>query len=40
MHRLSLVVASGGCSPVVVHGFLIEVASLVGEDRLQGMWTQ
>ena len=40
MHRLSVVVARGGYSPGVVPGFLIEVASLVAEDGLQGMWTQ
>ena len=32
----SLVAASGGYSPVVVCGFLISVASLVIEHRLQG----
>ena len=31
VHRLSLVVASGGYSSVVVRGFLIAVASLVVE---------
>ena len=31
---LSLVSVSGGYSLVVVHGFLIEVASLVAEHRL------
>ena len=30
----SLVAAGGGCSPVVVHGLLIEVASLVAEHGL------
>ena len=30
----SLVMASGGCSPAVVHGLLIVVASLVMEHRL------
>ena len=33
-HRLSLVVASGGYSLVVVHKFLIAVAFLVAEHRL------
>ena len=32
----SLVVASRGYSPVAVYDLLIEVASLVGEHRLQG----
>ena len=31
---LSLVATSGGCSPFVVHGLLIAVASLVEEHRL------
>jgi len=30
----ALVVASGGYSPAVVHGLLIEVASLAAEHRL------
>ena len=30
----SLVVARGGCSPVVMQGLLTEVASLVGEHGL------
>ena len=29
---------SGGYSPVVVHGLLITVASLVAEHGLQGAW--
>ena len=33
-HRLSLAVASGGYSLVVVHGLLITVAPLVVEHRL------
>ena len=35
-HRLSLVVASGGFSLVVVHGPLIMVSSLVAEHRAPG----
>ena len=31
---------SGGCSPVVVHGLLIAVTSLVMEHGLWGMWAQ
>ena len=34
---LSLVVASGVCSPVVVHGLLIVVTFLVVEHGLSGM---
>ena len=34
VHELSLVVVSRGSSPVVVHGLLIVVASLVSEHRL------
>ena len=33
----SLVVAKGSYSLVAVHGLLIAVASLVAEDRLEGM---
>ena len=35
---LSLAVASGSYSLVVVRGLLIEVASLISEYRLQGAW--
>ena len=35
-HGLSLVVMSGGCSLVALHGLLIVVASLVAEHRLWG----
>ena len=34
VHELSLVVVSRGSSPVVVHGLLIVVASLVAGHRL------
>ena len=37
---LSQVVGSGGYSLIVVHRFLIAVASLVAEYRLKGMWVQ
>ena len=37
MHRLSLVVASGGYSPVAVHRLLVVVASPVVEHRLYGV---
>ena len=33
-HGLSLVVASRGYSPVLVHGFSMTVTSLFAEDRL------
>ena len=33
-HGISIVVESGSCSLVVVHGLLISVASLVEEHRL------
>ena len=36
-HRLSLTGVSKGCSPVVLHGLLIEVASLIAEHRLWNM---
>ena len=36
MCGLSLVAVSGGYSLVVVHGFLIEAASLVAEHRFYG----
>ena len=35
VHRLFLVLASGGCSPVVVGGLLIAVVSLVAEHGLE-----
>jgi len=34
VHRLSLVAASGGYSPVVVHGLLTVVASAIAEHGL------
>ena len=34
VYRLSLIVVREGYSPVVVHGLLIEVLSLVAENRL------
>ena len=37
MHGLSLTVVNGSYSQVVVHGLLIEVASLVAEHRLESM---
>ena len=37
MHGLSLTVVNGSYSQVVVHGLLIEVASLVAEHWLSGM---
>ena len=36
---LSLVAASGDCSLIAVHGFLILVASLITEHGLQSIWT-
>ena len=43
MHRLSLVGASGGCSPAAVHGLLTVVTSLIAERELQAhgfQWLQ
>ena len=36
--RVSLVAASGGSSPVVMHRLLTAVSSLVVEHRLQDAW--
>ena len=37
-HRLSLIAANGGYSPVAACGLLIAVASLVSEHGLLGTW--
>ena len=37
---LRVFVAACGLSPAAVRGLLIVVASLAGEHRLQGTWTQ
>ena len=37
LYRLSLVAARGGCSLAAVHGLLVQLASLVAEDRLLGL---